>query len=218
MPYRRKYRKKKRMFRRKKKKSYSLMRVPRVYVFKRSLTEQVNLAGIAAPYHTKDFTFKLDQLPAFTEFSTLFRQFKIVSVKATITASHDSANHTTVTPSQVQVFRLYDFTGQFSAQTPMQWNQNQRVYGMNTIAPGRRLQKCFSIKPKVLVSAYRGTLAADGYSPQSRWIDILNPDVPHYGVQLQFRNVSNSNFNAGNNMAPIYAIRYTYHVAFRGVR
>jgi len=163
---------------------------PRVqgnHVFSRSL---------AAETYTLDQTelgisreYKFNEILSVGEFTTLFENYRInrVSVKIQL-ISNPNSGAVTNTPTQ----------GVYSNWFPKLWYAIDPDGGVvETIASIKERQgiKCrilqpnktinLSFKPKCRTLAYK-TATTEGFTPKNIKIDMVDTDVPHYGLALVF--------------------------------
>jgi len=144
-----------------------------------------------------DFEFKFNQIINYTEFSTMFDNFRIdyVVLKLQLisnpyaAAQINTANNVQLTSTyansnnwfpKLWYIRDYDGGGSENLST-MKERQGAKFFVMK---PNRE----YSIKvvPKVAVQTYR-TSTSTGYAPKRLFLDINNGlDVPHYGIKTVF--------------------------------
>lgn len=128
----------------------------------------------------RSITFQLSDLPNYTEFTSLFDQYKINAVKLTFipryTGSDINPLTTALAVPRVWTVIDYDDTANLGDQNGAYQYQNCKVHMMH---------KPFSIylKPRVASAVY-STAVTTGYAPRRMYIDCANNNVPHYGVKL----------------------------------
>lgn len=174
-------------------------------------------AGLAAFVNTKGQgrSFKLDDLPNYTEFTNLFDAYRIKGVKlefVPIYNSHEinegpasSVDDRVGMPIMTYVYDQDDATSPAAEDTLLQYATNKRI--------------SLSSRRTIYISSPRtaGLVFKDGINPvgyqetkANQWIDCANADVPHYGLKY---------FIPEENLSKILYIRVyaTYFVQFKRV-
>jgi len=131
--------------------------------------------------------FQLALLPNNTEFSNLYDRYMItmVVVKIRLINNMDSQTMPNLAtggnPDNIypRVWYCPDFDDN-NTETVLELKERSGVK-MRVLKPDRDLT--IKIKPAVNIQTYR-TAVSTGYAPAwKQWIDIAQPDVPHYGVK-----------------------------------
>jgi len=160
-----------------------------------------NVAPIASAY-----TFSLDQLPSYTDFTALFDTYKINRV----VIQFEPRNMTMVTTSNgTDVPLLHVITDTDDSTIPASVQEMEQYSTYRHVPATHPLT--VSISPNVLVMAYK-TAVTTAYSPAKRWIDANDVTTPHYGLKLILEQTA----------GPIYQFHYsvivTYYITCKNVR
>jgi len=167
-----------------------------------------------------DYTFKLTDLINYSEFTTLFDQYKILKVvfKIQMITNPDAVydynkNNTSAGNSnnfypKFWYIRDYD-SGSSETVSSMKERQGAKFFIMR---PNKEYS--VALKPMVQVQTYK-TATTTGYAPKRLWLDIADNNVPHYGLKtvvdcLGVDPVDATGFS--------YRWECKYYVAFKGVR
>lgn len=155
--------------------------MPRVHYFKRSIF-------IPTAYQTSvtgdtfgSYMFALNNLPNFSEFTTLFDQYKILGGKWTLIPKSTEANvgSGAVASSEFNsIMSVLDFDDNNppSSINDLVQYQSYRVTRGNKVH-SRYLKPC-------AVQAFYNSPISTAYGPKRNvWIDINNAGVPHYGIK-----------------------------------
>lgn len=186
-----------------------------VYSFKRMKNDTftVTYDGLAQ-FSSNGYVFKLSDVQASTEFTSLYDQYKITGIKAkffprvnVLQTVNQSATFTTVPP----IGTIVDYD---DATAPVNYAEATQYMGSRV----HEAFKPFSLyfKPKISTAAYSGAFTSytAGGSP---WLDCNSPGIEYYGLK-----VFTLPYSAGNNQAlandPTWDIVFTYYLKFRGVR
>lgn len=134
----------------------------------------------AGAYTFRAYSFQLDQLPNYTEFTNLFDTYHINFVKLRIdwTANSATAGATTTCPL---VYSAIDFDDANAPTTPETLYQygSFRLHNLGATPSWTRI-----IKPAVATPVYQSTIATSYQRTFDSWIDTGSPSVPHYGYKL----------------------------------
>lgn len=137
-----------------------------------------------------DFDFKFNQIINYTEFSSMFDNFKIdfVKLKLQLISNPDAITttngSTTFNPTNwfPKLWYIRDYDGGGS-ETLSSIKERQGV-SFFVMKPNR--EYVVKIMPKVAVQTYR-TSTTTGYAPKRLALDFVNGlDVPHYGLKTVF--------------------------------
>lgn len=126
--------------------------------------------------------FKLSDLPSYTDFS-LYDQYRIIGVKVTFinTCPNNLAwwnGSTAIVNAPATLITAVD---QDDATVPA--NLETILQHESCIIHGNGRKTTREFVPSIAASAYQGTFT--GYSSrQNQWVDILSPDVQHYGLKF----------------------------------
>lgn len=176
-PYRRTYRRTRRVGR-----PRAVTRsMPSVFKMKRSFSTTVDVADV--DFFTGTQEFRLNQLPNYTEFTSLFNSYKIYFAKVTFIYDRNDAVSapagTNLLPNLLTCIDTNDATGLAS----LGEFQEYRTYKL------RRMDRPITVllKPKPATAVYytgaSPRYAADG---SDQWIDCAGVTVPFYGLKYGF--------------------------------
>lgn len=164
-----------------------------VHFFKRSTDLGNVVLDGSSPLIPVPLAFRLNQLPAFQEFTDLFDQYRISFIKLRIrlNVSPDAQVPTSAVYPRVIYVRDHD-----DSVVPVSVNE-LRQYGKcrsKVLLPNRDL--IITLKPSTLninsISVGSGTTY---FAPQyKKWVDCAHPDVNHLGIKYAFENAANSNY------------------------
>lgn len=123
--------------------------------------------------------FRLDQLPNSSEFTNLFEQFKITSIKLRFQPSFNDSTAGAAAASRLSVFHLakdHDDIGFPTSVDQLYQYDSYRQF---------RCDRPWTIvlRPKVLPLVY-GTALVNSYGVSANtWVSCDNPATPHYGIK-----------------------------------
>lgn len=190
----------------------------RVYSFRRTanlgqLTAfqdgNITSIGIQAGY-----SFQLDQVPQFTEFTQLYDQYKLSMVKLelrpTVTDMVGVPNQGFTAASGFYPLRtVIDYD---DAQAPPNEPFMFQYQNMRTTQPTRVHTRV--VRPKFSTRAY-ATALSDGFRPSTGFIDCNQPSVPHYGLKVW---MDPPPLVASTRSTLTYNVYATYYLKFKNVR
>lgn len=147
-----------------------------VFTFRRSVSRGTlyvnNIGGVGQAY-----AFQLDQVPAYTDFTSLFDQYRIVQVRVRFipTGQQEIVPTETSYPEILSCIDYDDATVPGNADT-------LRQYSTCMICPvGTYFERV--IRPRFATSAYSGVFGSFAIAPQTQWIDAASPSVQYYGLK-----------------------------------
>lgn len=167
---------------------------------------QTNIAGA--------YSFKLSDLPNYTELTALYDQYKITGVKISFIPSATEYNSAIPQGATVaQGFNPFMSAIDYDdTTTPTSEDQLMEYGSLKRSGPGRIHSRY--IVPKVLQEVYR-SVATTGYRPISgQWLDIAQPDIPHYGLKVW----CSAPPAAGTATAITYNVYATYYIKCKNTR
>ena len=146
---------------------------------------EFSLAAILMNIGTGAVSASLNQAMAnVTEFTNLFDQYKIVNSKLKLMFTNNNSSINSPSTALPEFIAMSDSDDSIpladSAYLQYQKLQIKQLGQAND--PLKR-----TVYPKPLVQTYRTAIAA-GYSTPEKaiWIDVVNSDVPHYGLKIAF--------------------------------
>lgn len=160
----------------------------------------------------------LTDVLSYSEFTAMFDQYKILQVdfKIQMITNPDSTadvNVNNVTNSvnwypKIWYIRDYDSGGSDTLA------QIKERVGVKFFVMRPNKEYTIKIKPKVLLQTYK-TLTATGYTPKQCWIDCVDNNVPHYGLNAVIDCLGLNPIDANGFR---FRIEPKFHLAFKGVR
>jgi hypothetical protein len=159
----------------------------------------------------RGLNFRLNQLPNFSEFTSLYDQYKICGVKVELYPRYDTATQTPgligtspdTSYQQTRVFSVLDYDDSSTFTTMDTLMQYQNIKETSSVQKHVRF-----LKPKYANRIF-ATGVSDGFKPGSGFIDCTYNNVEHYGVKFGFQAPS---------MNLSYDMRTTFYLAFKNVR
>lgn len=198
------------------------------YLFNRRWQTQSGIVSSEVGESSGAFVFKLDDLPDYTEFTSLFDQYRICAVKVTITSPYTgntglvprsgAANGLGTMPA-IKMYSVsdYDDAVTLTVAQLMQY-QNCRITELTTNLKGGKAS--FFIKPRLATAVYSGAFTS--YGNTKMWLDAASPSVEHYGFKWAFDAIYADGGIAGTattwGVATSLQWDLKYYVAFRNVR
>lgn len=161
-----------------------------VHSFVRSdFIETITASNLADTF--KVYTFALNKLPNYTEFTNLFDQYRICAVKLTIIPSItqtvlDGASTSSYPLPEIRSIIDYTEDG-----TPLDFDELYQ-YATHKMTRGNRIHTRY-FKPAVLTSAFEG-VAASAYIPKwKQWLTTDDSATPHYSIKVGLNAVKTAN-------------------------
>lgn len=189
MPYRRRVVKRRRpvIRRRRYRRRTGLKRsiLPKVYGFKRTCELDNFVIAASAAGSTKTYNFYLSQLPSYTEFTTLFDQYRIMAVKVTFYPPFNVAFNTASNVAEPvgEFYSVVDYDG-----------GNTSTVTLATMTQYQNLRRTYFNKPHTRYfkpRAYQygvmdGASSFGGYTTMSHksWFDVASPSIRYYGLYV----------------------------------
>lgn len=149
------------------------------YNFKRKAYVETISVGYGAGNILGAYTFALNKLPNYTEFTALFDRYRICGVLVEFMPAVDSfsteAGVSMTNFALPQVRTIIDHT---EDGVPTDFNEMYQ-YKNCKMTQGNRIHKRF-LKPAVLTSAFESTIATAYIPKWKQWITTDDPATPHY--------------------------------------
>ena len=187
------------------------------HYFKRTFVDSINTDSAGQAGIGK--SFRLDMLPNYTEFTTLFDQYRIngIAIKVVWRSTGISMIETQADPDRPGAPILYDVIDLDDATAPTTRNEvmSYSKHQMTMYSTARRSRSKF-FKPRGLNTIYRtGVSNAYTLANPKAWIDMSYVDVEHYGYK-GFVEVPNT----GATSVPVnyFDIHYTVYLQCRQAR
>lgn len=165
------------------------------------------------------YSFSLSDVLSYTEFTSLFDQYKITMVEfkiqmisnpnSTMDMNNISGSYNTVNwYPKFWYIRDYDGGGSESLSAI-----KERV-GVKFFVMRPNKEYTIKIRPKVLVQTYK-TLTSTGYAPKPMFLDCADTTVPHYGLNAV---IDCLGLNPADTTGFRFRTEYKFHLSFKGVR
>lgn len=190
-----------------------------VHVFKRSAylgTQTASISAVGGPTPIAvSYAMALNQMPNFSEFTTLFDQYKITGAKLSFTPT---VNMGVLNPAATQTAvlgysKVHSIIDYDDAAVPVSEDSLLEYGSLKSTAPFATHSRF--IKPKVLHEIYRSALTT-AYAPRaSTYLDMSNADVPHYGLKF-WVSAPNSPIGVANSIS--YKVYLTLYFTCKNTR
>lgn len=182
-----------------------------------SAAQTLDMTGNEQPL---SFEFLFNSLYSYSEFTTLFDKYRLdkavvyiqmINNPNAVVATNNSTNVTVnTTPTGWNTTnwypKLWYITDHDDSSTTTIAAIKERV-GVKCCVLKPNVVKKITVKPAVAVQIYKTAVAA-GYGPRwGQFIDMANPDVPHYGLKTVFDPL-------GLDPAGTYSFRYEWKLYF----
>lgn len=188
-PYRRRYKARKaQMKRRRANRSRIGYAQSTIHNFKRSYYKEGAFASDPTNDTFQGLVFSLQNLPQYTDFTTLFDQYRINKIKMTLYPRQNVTNGTFPSPTtdavqSCQVFSVIDMddgTAPVGLDTLLQYQNLKTTRGLR--------QHSRTFKPGVEIAQTNNGTLAGSMVKKSPWLDATNALVWHNAVKLAFQN------------------------------
>lgn len=156
----------------------SLTKSQRTTVIKRSLFGGT-LSASAVAFVGQGYQFQLDQLPGYTEFTTLFDQYRIPLIEFQLISLQSTGSQVGggFTPCKLLSVVDYDDANAPATENDLLQYENVKVVGCIT-------SHTIKFKPRIATALYGGAVFTAFGNGAAQWIDVASPSVPHYGIKL----------------------------------
>lgn len=183
----------------------------KVYYYKRFCVRLAVLAGNVGNDTFASYLFTLDQLPGYTEFTSMYDAYKFCAAKIRFLPSFNQqiADSTTTTTgwstfANLRIFSVIDYN---DATTPVSIN-DLRQYSNCKMSPYTKGHRRY-FKPRYLEDN-----AVTLFTGKNPWLSTTRPDIGHYGIKL---GIDTSLIETGL-LVPadvLLRVECTYYVAFK---
>lgn len=150
-------------------------------------------------------SFALSDLPSYTDFTSLFDQYRICQITARFlpgVSLFGASTTTTDIPDLHTAVDLDDDTAPATVDTLRQFATHQ-------VTPNQQyVERVWT--PRFAVATYSGTFTSYSLAPSGQWIDSNSPGVLHYGVKWGMTPVS-----VASGQYLLYNVECTYVVQCR---
>jgi hypothetical protein len=146
----------------------------KLYTFQRSqdfglLTPSTTAATAGA------YSFVLNQLPDYTDFTNLFDSYRILQVRLSFFPLFLDTTATTAYPA-IKTVIDYDDGANITLQ------QAEEYDSLLVSQTGTYFERV--LVPRVVLGAFNGSIVSANQARALTWIDCGNPDIIHYGVKI----------------------------------
>lgn len=130
------------------------------------------------------YSFNLQQISGFTDFATLFDQYKLTGVKVMFRLmSNPDAGSNNNTAQQIfpSIWTVTDHDDDNTitlAQMKEKQGARRRVLRPNSIVSS------YIKSPHIDMSVYNSSVTTGYTSSTPRWLDMNSPNIPHYGLKI----------------------------------
>lgn len=208
-----------------------------LYFFKRKTTEVVTLIDDALTNGWlvssdngiyKSWTFNLDQLNSKTDFTNLFKMYKICAVKlelcfnntGSVISANNIAGQNSVQPGcQLQVFTIPNRIGKarsvlapLTEQIVLDTQSHKKRLALNG---GRPLK--FYFKLNQLGMVFHNSTNTDYTLSKAKFISTQETGTEHYGLEMYINRVDGNALSTGMANTQSVRINTTYYLACKGV-
>lgn len=173
-----------------------------VHIFKRSKQSTLTLSSITP---NAEYSFKLSDVTQYTEFTSLFDQYKISAIRLQILPKFNSIDNTS--SKNFNIYTVIDRTDNSALGNATDALEYQ---SMKMTPYTRRHVRYF--KPSVLVNVMDDTTTDSGaYQPKmNQWIATDFPEITHYGIKL----ITDQNVTGNTE----FTVLTTYYFALKNVK
>jgi len=147
------------------------------------------------------WSFLLSDLPNYTEFTTLYDQYRIEKIELILISNTSES-----IPSSVNLgvmYKVTDYDDATTLSTNLDYLQYQNCKVLNPLFH----KKSFPLKPRFAVAAYAGAFTS--YANNAGWLDVASPSVQHYGVKIGF---------SATTVVISYQVLAKFHLSFKNPR
>jgi hypothetical protein len=205
---------KKRRFNRKRQRPKRIAKIqrglsPAIYPFKRSISTTIGLNGTAPPegWSTsgnnlyRNWGFSLAQLGDYSEFTDLFKYYKLKGVRLQMYFSNTNSTARDGTSSPNQQILMWMDTNRDGADIAASGQESTYLTSqtakkrlcLNTT--GRPIDIYMSLRQQNMV--YGGPANTDYTTVRPKWIATTEPTTPHYGYKMMLQRVDGQAFTSG---------------------
>lgn len=211
MAYRRKYvPRRKRVVRKNYRRRTNIRRkASPIYRFKRFVA--LDSFSVTSSDYIKTQYFTLDQVPGYTDFTNLYKQYKITGVKLTIIPNETQSIDASGGAVQLRHFTAYSYDEDISTAGGATLNDMRQLPGCR-VRSSLRMHNIFIKNP-----AYAGVInqAQDASSslftrPETGWLDTEYVNIQHLGIVL--------GWEGGATQSLGVKIEAKFYLAFRGTK
>lgn len=174
-----------------------------VHHFKRTVYYSGGINGSTLGDVYGALQFNLSALPAYTEYTALFDQYRINKVKVTFMPRANSADVGS-TAGLVKFFSVIDYDDADAPTNLTDLLQYENLKTTRCISDHSRV-----LAPRFATEVYQSAIAT-GYSARRGWLDCDNPSIQHFGLKWCWQQLP-----AG---AQSMDLKVDYYLSFKGTK
>jgi len=182
----------------------SAPRRDRAVTFRR--TYSITILSANTGVTANGFSFALSNLPNYTEFTSLFDQYRILQASVSFLPYANSSSSGAVSGSFPGIIASaidYDDASLPGATDLQQYESYKRNPAFEEFVR--------TIKPRVAIAAYNGSTFTGYVNRYAPWIDANSPSVPHYGLKTV---IINSTYATST---PVYEVEVQLTIQVRSL-
>jgi len=166
------------------------------------------------------YQFQLTDVIQYSEFTSLFDQYKIRAVEFHIQmisnpySVYDVNKNNTSSGNSNNFFPKFWYIRDYDGGGSDSLSEIKQRVGVKFFMMKPNKTYVITLSPKVLVQTYK-TLTSTGYGPRAMFIDCQSPDVPHYGMNAV---IDCLGINPADATGFQFRVEYKFHLGFKGVR
>ncbi len=150
---------------------------PPIHTFRRTYT-----AGQVTASNTVNsgaLAFTLDSLPGYTEFTSLFDQYRITEALVKfVPLTLEFGPSTNPSVNFPVVYTVIDLDDNV---TPVTTDELKQYDTCQVISNQNYFTRC--VQPRAALAAYSGAFTSYSQAPVSQWMDVASPSIQYYGVK-----------------------------------
>lgn len=177
----------------------------KIYSFKRTY-QGTTFTGTPGASSFESFSFKLNDLPGYTDFTNLFDNYRIVKV---VIRMYPQANSLEF-GSDHYMGAMYSAIDTTDDTVPSSLTEIMELENCRSHDPSKPFTVKF--KPSISPQIYDGLLTPGYGTSQNNWIQTSSDDIPYYGWKLGLS--SQANLTHGTYFIPII----TLHIECKNVK
>lgn len=178
-----------------------------------------NDGGVAGSY-----AFKLRMLPNYTEFSPLFKEYRILAVQTYLYPSSNCYTSGTGTNTQdnnllIRLAPNHSGTAIAAGNTVEDWNQLQAKKRW-IVRPDKQIKLYTKLNQRVEAFAETGGIVSTNYTTQKpKWVSTQSPNAIHFGHDIRFDSIDPAlAMGIGNDFFPKFKVIQKVYLQLRGIK
>lgn len=181
----------------------SSMRISKIT---RTVVKDYNIPTSASAETDRAYAFALNDLPGYTEFTSLYDAYRIDRVECNIFVDTNAAGLYPNQGSPSYYFTAVDYDDANAVtQNYIQQKDNCEI------VPIRKPVHKVLLEPRIAMAAYGGAAFTSYVEAKAgQWVDSASPGVPHYGLKLCFP------IAAATGSIQTFSIFCRYFLSFKG--